>query len=89
MGSLSFMAAFAMVQGPQAWAKSVCAKDRIPFTAAYWGSIVGTLYACLELHSYVAIVFFAGVQLVALAHYAGSYLPGGRYGVRMIGAVVK
>jgi hypothetical protein len=85
-GSLCFMGAFAVAQGPGPWAAEVMRRDRLPFTLAYFGSIMGTLYATLVLRNYVAIVFFAGIQLMALSYYGATYMPGGRTGLRVVQA---
>ena len=80
-GSCCFMGSFALAQGPAKFTQSVCTRERFPFTAAYVGSMLGTLYACLSLRSYVAVVAFSGVQLCALLWYGSSYVPGGRRGM--------
>ena len=60
------------------------AKERLPFTGAYLGSIFGTLYASLWLHSYLLSIFFSGVQIFALLYYVASYFPGGSAGTKMM-----
>ena len=42
-----------------------------------------TLYSALVLRSYVFCVGSAGLQLMALAYYLASYLPGGTTGVKV------
>lgn len=56
--------------------------DRLPFSIAYVGSMGGTLYACLILQSYFAVVVFSAIQLLALAWYFLSFVPGGSKGMR-------
>jgi hypothetical protein len=89
LGSLFFMTAFALMQGPWEWAKVVCSLERLPFTVSYFGSILGTLYACMIMKSYLLVVAFSCLQLTALAWYGMTYIPGGRNGLRYLGMVVR
>jgi len=89
MGSLSFMGAFAFMKGPANWVKSVFTKDQILFTVAYFGSIIGTLYACLVQRSYLLTLLFTAIQICALGQYAFGNLPGGQFGLRLIGNFIK
>lgn len=49
---------------------------------AYVGSMIGTLYACLVMKSYPLVLIFSAVQLVALAWYFLSFVPGGSQGMK-------
>ena len=93
LGSACFMGSFALLQGPWSWFKSVCSKERLPFTLSYFGSMGITLYACLSLRSYVLTLAFSSLQLLALAWYGSSYVPGGRTGMyfvtKMLGRMLK
>lgn len=62
--------------------KSMLTLDRLPFSVAYVGSMGCTLYACLILQSHVMVVFFSVIQLLALAWYFLSFVPGGKQGMR-------
>ena len=65
-GSILFMAAFAILRGIKEHFKSICSKERIPFTLAYFGSLAGTLWAVLVLRSnfrYFVVIGFVGVQV--------------------------
>ncbi|EUC31272.1 hypothetical protein COCCADRAFT_101644, partial [Bipolaris zeicola 26-R-13] len=55
---------------------------RLPFTAAYFGSIVLTLYFSLGLHSTLLTFIAAAAQLVSLVWYIVSYFPMGSSGLR-------
>lgn len=80
---LSYLCALSSsAQGPAAHLKSMLARDRLPFSVAYLGSIGGTLYACLVLQSYIMVVGFSAVQLLALAWYFSSFVPGGSQGMK-------
>lgn len=47
------------------------------FTAGYVASLVATLYGALVSKSYILTVVFSLVQVVALAYFLVSYIPGG------------
>ena len=59
-------------------------KERIPFSAAYVGSIVATLWAALIMKSYLLSLLCSGLQMVALLYYILSYFPGGAQGVKFM-----
>jgi hypothetical protein len=61
-----------------------CIIDRIVVCAAYAGSMAGTLYAALSMHSYVLSLVFCGAQMVALLYYTLSYFPGGVHGLKYV-----
>ena len=42
MGSVTFMGSFAVAQGPSRYLRSLCARERLPFTLAYLASMAGT-----------------------------------------------
>lgn len=44
LGSALFLASFAAVMGPMAYAQHLLSGQRLPFTGAYFGSIALTLY---------------------------------------------
>jgi hypothetical protein len=89
LGSLSFMSAFILLQGFSQWASEVFKWERLPFTLSYFGSIAGTLFATLYLHSYIAIVVFSVMQISALGWYFATYVPGGKHGMKVISAIVR
>ncbi|CAA2981742.1 transport SFT2-like [Olea europaea subsp. europaea] len=59
-------------------------KERLPFTLAFIGSMMGTIYVSMVLHSYILTVLFSVIQVLALAYYAISYFPGGSAGLKFI-----
>lgn len=73
---------YSTIKGPTKHLRSMVARDRLPFSLAYVGSMVGTLYACLVLKSYIWVVAFSAVQMVALAWYFLSFVPGGSQGMK-------
>jgi hypothetical protein len=81
------MAAPFPLKGARAHAAHVLSRERLPFTAAYAGSLFVTLWAAVGLRSYVLSLAACVVQVAALAYYAASYVPGGAAGLRSVGGV--
>ncbi|ORY78139.1 Got1/Sft2-like family-domain-containing protein [Protomyces lactucae-debilis] len=88
VGSLLFISSFAALQGPTAYGKHLISGDRIPFTAAYFGSMILTLYFSIGLNNTLLTLISAAVQIVALLWYLVSYFPGGSTGMRFAGGLV-
>ncbi|KAI4106525.1 MAG: hypothetical protein LQ339_002985 [Xanthoria mediterranea] len=68
LGSMLFLASWAVLMGPLVYAQHLISGPRLPFTAAYFGSITMTL------------VF--AIKLAALVWYLVSYFPMGGTGLR-------
>jgi len=83
VGSILFLASFAAVMGPVAYIKHLASAPRLPFTAAYFGSIGLTLYFSLGLRSVFLTIPCALVQLACLVWYLISYFPMGASGLRL------
>ncbi|KAJ2905106.1 hypothetical protein MKZ38_006352 [Zalerion maritima] len=83
LGSILFLASFAAVMGPMAYFRHLLSGPRLPFTAAYLGSIALCFYSALGLHSPGLTILAAIVQLVALLWYLVSYFPMGSSGLRL------
>ncbi|KAH7197657.1 Got1/Sft2-like family-domain-containing protein [Fusarium flagelliforme] len=82
VGSLMFLASFAAIMGPMNYVYHLLSTPRLPFTAAYFGSITLTLVFALKLHSTILTLFSALVQLACLMWYLISYFPMGSTGLR-------
>lgn len=84
IGSALIIASLGALKGWQAMFGHMFSKERMPFTAAYLGSLLGTLYAALMLHSYVFSVVCCVAQVCTLLYYVASYFPGGASGAQAI-----
>eukprot|EP00842_Homolaphlyctis_polyrhiza_P005608 jgi/Hompol1/6048/HPOL_004821-RA len=84
MGSMLFLFSFSLLNGLMAHAKHIFSWDRLPFTASYLGSMLLTLFFAVIKPSYILVLVFCIAQVICLAWYLGSYLPGGVHGLRMI-----
>ncbi|ORY02378.1 Got1/Sft2-like family-domain-containing protein [Clohesyomyces aquaticus] len=82
MGSVLFLASWGVLMGPITYLQHLMSGPRLPFTAAYFGSIALTLYFSIGLHSTILTFIAAIAQLVALVWYLVSYFPMGSTGLR-------
>ncbi|KAJ4860206.1 got1/Sft2-like family domain-containing protein [Trichoderma breve] len=83
VGSALFLASFAAIMGPMNYVYHLFSAPRLPFTAAYFGSIALTLVFSIKLHSTILTLFAALIQLAALLWYLVSYFPMGQTGLRL------
>lgn len=63
MGSGLIVASLGALKGWKPMLGHLVSKERLPSTAAYLGSLVGTMYAALILHSYLFSLLFCGAQV--------------------------
>ena len=63
IGCCCVMAAFASLRGWRAQLAMMLERERLPFSAGYVASVLGTLYAALILHSYVLSLLTCGLQV--------------------------
>ncbi|KAF1984709.1 SFT2-domain-containing protein [Aulographum hederae CBS 113979] len=82
MGSVLFLCSWAVMMGPSTYVAHLTSGPRLPFTAAYFGSIALTLYFAIGLHSTILTLLAAIVQIVTLLWYLVSYFPMGSTGLR-------
>ncbi|KAJ4362783.1 protein transport protein sft2 [Ascochyta clinopodiicola] len=82
MGSVLFLAAWSVMMGPIQYVQHLISGPRLPFTAAYFGSIALTLYFSLGLHSTILTFVAVIAQLVSLLWFTVSYFPMGSTGLR-------
>ncbi|KDP32614.1 hypothetical protein JCGZ_13164 [Jatropha curcas] len=84
LGCGFIIASFVALKGPKNQFAHMTSKERLPFTLGFLGSMVGTIYVSMVLHSYILSVFFSVIQVLALAYYAISYFPGGSAGMKFL-----
>ena len=82
--SLMWMVGTALMRGPRATLMGFLSRARLPFAAAYLGSIALTLYATIIAPSYLLIMFAVAVQFSALGWYSASFVPGGGAGMAWV-----
>ncbi|KAG5913591.1 hypothetical protein E4U42_000996 [Claviceps africana] len=69
--------------GPLNYVYHLLSAPRLPFTAAYFGSIILTLVFAIKLHSTILTLLSSLVQLACLIWYLISYFPMGSTGLRL------
>ncbi|EER03424.1 integral membrane protein, putative [Perkinsus marinus ATCC 50983] len=85
VGSCLILASFSVLKGHAAFIAHIMSPEKRVFTAGYVASLVATLYGALVSKSYILTVVFSLVQVVALAYFLVSYIPGGTRALTMIG----
>ncbi|KAI9206035.1 ER-to-golgi vesicle protein transport Sft2 [Polychytrium aggregatum] len=85
LGSLFSLFGVALLKGPYSHFKHMISSERLPFTVAYVGTMIATLYFAVGVRSYFLTLIFSILQLVALLWYFASYIPGGTSGLRFMG----
>ncbi|XP_047336996.1 protein transport protein SFT2-like isoform X2 [Impatiens glandulifera] len=84
LGSGLIIASFFAMKGPMNQFAHMISTERLPFTVGFLGTMVGTVYVSMVLHSYILSVIFSVLQVMALAYYAFSYFPGGSIGMKFM-----
>ncbi|WCJ27637.1 Got1/Sft2-like vescicle transport protein family [Euphorbia peplus] len=86
LGCLFIISSFVALKGPKNQFDHMTSTERLPFTLGFIGSMVGTIYVSMVLHSYVLSVLFSVIQVLSLTYYAISYFPGGAAGMKFLSA---
>lgn len=82
-GSVLFLCSWGAMMGPMAYIQHLLSGNRLPFTAAYFGSIFLTIYFSMGLQNSVLTLIAAIIQLACLIWYLVSYFPMGSSGLRL------
>ncbi|KAG8908761.1 protein transport protein sft2 [Tulasnella sp. 403] len=88
LGSLLVMFGFAVLVGPINHIKHLASPERLPFSAAYLGSLIATIYFSVGRKSYIGSIIGAIVQIIALITYIAAYFPGGTQTIRFGGQML-
>ncbi|GAA0160557.1 hypothetical protein LIER_17087 [Lithospermum erythrorhizon] len=88
IGCAFIIGSFFALKGPSYQLAHMTSKERLPFTLGFIGTMVGTIYVSMVLHSYVLSVFFSVLQVLALSYYAISYFPGGSAGLKFLSSTL-
>lgn len=84
LGCGFIIGSFFALKGPKYQLAHMLSKERLPFTLVFLGSMIGTIYVSMVLHSYFLSVIFSVVQVLSLGYYAISYFPGGSAGMTFL-----
>ncbi|KAK9156428.1 hypothetical protein Sjap_003908 [Stephania japonica] len=63
IGCLLIIGSFVALKGPKGQLEHMTSKERLPFTLGFIGSMVGTIYVSMVLHSYILSVLFSILQV--------------------------
>ncbi|KAF6153842.1 hypothetical protein GIB67_001075 [Kingdonia uniflora] len=63
LGCIFIIGSFFALKGPQNQFTDMTSEERLPFTVGFIGSMLGTLYVSMVLHSYILSVLFSVVQV--------------------------
>lgn len=87
LGSLLFVISFGVLQGPVNYVVHLISPNRLPFTLAYFGSIIMTLVFSIGLKSALLTIFAAIIQVLAAIWYTVSYFPMGSQSLKFASRV--
>ncbi|GMM37709.1 Sft2 protein [Saccharomycopsis crataegensis] len=97
LGSICFVAAFAVLNGPIAYFRHMVSKERVAFSGFFLVTVLSTLYFAVIVKSTILTVISGVAEMVAVVYYTISYFPfgaqtlgmltsaGGRQAISMIG----
>lgn len=88
IGCAFIIGSFFALKGPRTQLSHMTSRERIPFTLGFLGTMVGTIYVSMVLHSYILSVLFSVLQVLALSYYAISYFPGGSAGLKFLSSTL-
>lgn len=84
LGSVSAIAGVGVLRGPS---RLLAGLPTSPGALVYVCALAGTLYAALGLHSTLLTALGAALQVVLMAGWVVSLLPGGSAGIRLVGGM--
>ncbi|KAI9176496.1 hypothetical protein LWI28_003544 [Acer negundo] len=88
IGCILIVGSFFALKGPKNQLAHMFSKERLPMTLVSIGTMVGTIYVSMVLHSYILSVLFSVLQVVVLLYYAISYFPGGSIGLKFFSSTL-
>ncbi|XVE80605.1 hypothetical protein DITRI_Ditri14bG0152600 [Diplodiscus trichospermus] len=69
LGCSFIIGSFFALRGPKNQFAHMSSKERLPFTLGFIGSMVGTIYVSMVLHSYILSVLFSVLQVYCILHF--------------------
>lgn len=89
IGSILFLVAFAILNGPGKFCRHAITLERLPFTVSFVGSIGATLIFSLVWRHTLLVIVACIIQAVCSVFYTVSYFPYGRQGLRMSSGLAR
>lgn len=87
MGSLLFILAFGVLQGPTTYIKHLLSKERLPFTIFFFGTCSLTIYFAAFAKNTILTIVCALLEIVAVIYYTISYFPFGATGLKILSSI--
>lgn len=84
LGSLLFVVAFAILNGPIAYMKHMVSKDRIYFSAFFFATVITTIYFSVVVKSTILTVISGVLEITAVLYYTVSYFPFGAQALSLL-----
>ncbi|KAJ1460098.1 Got1/Sft2-like family-domain-containing protein [Pelagophyceae sp. CCMP2097] len=88
IGTVSSIAAKAMLNGPCTQLRLMFAYRKLPYTLSLLVSTALVLWASLGAGNFVLTLVFSGAQVTSLLYYLFGDTPGGKQGIMLLGRVV-
>lgn len=88
MGSMFILISFGFLHGFVSYSKHLMSAKKVPYSAWFILSTLGTLYAAIKLKSYILTVLFAVIQMAGMLTFAVSYIPGGSSGISFMSSMI-
>lgn len=89
IGSILFLIAFAILNGPEKFLRHAISVERLPFTVSFVGSIAMTLIFSLVWKHSLLVIVSCIIQAICSLYYTMSYFPYGRQGLRLTTGVAR
>lgn len=89
IGSVLFLVAFDILNGPTKFFKHAISLERLPFTLSFVGSIMMTLLFSLLWKNNLLVIIACAIQAICSVYYTVSYFPYGRQGLRLTTGVAR
>jgi hypothetical protein len=77
---------FGFLHGFYSYGRHLFSSDRWPYSTAFLGATMATLYVAMVMRMYALTIPMAIVQFIAMLAFMVSYMPGGTSGISMMGS---
>lgn len=86
LGNMMLFVSFGFLHGFYSYCGHLFSTSRWPFTTAFLGTTLATLYVAMIMRMYALTIPLAIIQFLAMGAYVVSYIPGGSGGLSMFGS---
>lgn len=89
MGSMFILVSFGFLHGFVSYSKHLLSPKKAIYSAWFLISTFSTLYAALNLKSYILTVIMAFIQMAGMLTFIVSYVPGGSSGISFMSTMIS